>query len=71
MTNRERLEEARRLLTEATASLDTASHTCPTCQLTVKENWSQEQAATTLQGLVKKIDRTLEAPNLKTWLDAV
>lgn len=69
MTNRQRLEEAKKLLEEATGSLNKASHKCPTCHLTVREDWSQEQAATTLSGLVKKIDRTLEAPNLQPWLD--
>jgi hypothetical protein len=68
-TNRERLTLASALLRESLASLDVSAHTCESCGLVKKHNWSEEQAATTIRGLVTKIERTLEADGLQAWLD--
>jgi hypothetical protein len=70
MTNRERLLDAIRLVEAAAAGLDTAGHTCDACGLQVRTNWPEHQAHVTLRGVVSKLERLMEAPNLRRWLDA-
>jgi hypothetical protein len=70
MTNRERLLGAIRLLEGAAGDLDTAGHTCDACGLQVRANWPEHQADVTLRGVVNKLERLVEAPNLQRWLDA-
>jgi hypothetical protein len=70
MPNRERLQEAIRQIEAAAGSLNSGGHTCGACGLRVRDNWSEHQAAVTLQGVVNKLERTMEAPNLQAWLEA-
>jgi hypothetical protein len=69
MTNRERLLEAIRQIEAVAGSLNTGGHKCGTCGLSVRENWFEHQASVTFRGLVSKLERTMEAPNLQGWLD--
>lgn len=69
MTNREKLEEAVRLISSARANLQQETIPCEACGLHVKTNWSEYQAAETLKGVRQKLNRLVDHEGLQDWLD--
>jgi hypothetical protein len=70
-TNRHKLNQAIRLITEAKADLNREKSACGHCGLTVRANWTEDQAGETLVGVIKRIDRLLtQVVDLQPWLDA-
>lgn len=51
-----KLTEAARLLDEVRVQMDTRERTCAHCGRVTYLNWTEQQAATTLQSLGTKID---------------
>lgn len=69
MTNRQKLLEAVRLLSEARASLNQEKTPCPTCGVHVKQSWMECQAGEAIRGTRAKLERLLEHKDLQAWLD--
>lgn len=69
MTNREKLDEALRLLGDAQKDLNVEAAPCHACGLHVKANWSEAQAAESLRSARTKLGRLLEHEDLQAWLD--
>lgn len=68
-TNRQRLLKAIQLIEAAKATLNRGKHACEHCGLTVRHNWSEDQAGETLGGAVTKLTRLLDHKDLQPWLD--
>lgn len=59
MTNREKLVEASRLLTEVAGDMDASTKVCACCQFRVKNNWPQHLLHDNLLAKVRAIERML------------
>lgn len=68
-TNRQRLLQASQLIEAAKGTLNREKHACDHCGLTVRHNWSEDQAGETLGGIVTKLHRLLDHEGLQPWLD--
>lgn len=59
MTNTDKLKEAKRLVEEVAADMDTSTKVCGCCQFKVKNNWPQHQLHELLAGTAAKLGRML------------